>query len=243
MSKVRHRIYSQYVESWTDDLATREFKDLKKRAPTMNFLINKFFPQDKSAKILDLGCGHGTLIYFSHQAGYTQTGGIDTSVQQVNLAKKFGIKNVECGDIQEKLKTIEPNSLDVIVTFDVIEHLTKDELVELIDAVHRVLKKGGRWVIHAPNGAGPFVGTILYGDITHEQAYTQQSLFQVLHASGFTQFQFSECYPLPSSIKGLVRYLLWKVYRIHYLIGLFIETGSMSSKVLLTRNLYCMAMK
>jgi SAM-dependent methyltransferase len=66
-------------------------------------------------------------------------------------------------------------SLDAVIAFDVLEHFGRDELIPLVDAVHRVLRPGGRWIIHVPNGESPFFGSIRYGDLTHELAFTRQS--------------------------------------------------------------------
>ena len=37
----------------------------------------------------------------------------------------------------------------------------------------RALKPGGRWILHTANAESPFYGRVRYGDITHEQAFTQ----------------------------------------------------------------------
>lgn len=95
----------------------------------MRYVIDAFFPTSKTAAILDLGCGHGTLVHFAQQAGYSNMQGIDVSEQQVELARKLGIANIQQGDLMETLKAIPPASLDAVVAFDVIEHFSKDELI------------------------------------------------------------------------------------------------------------------
>jgi len=69
---------------------------------------------------LYLGCGHGTLVLFAHQAGYVNTQGIDVSVQQVASARQLGIANITEGDLMVALKAIPPASLDAVIAFDVI---------------------------------------------------------------------------------------------------------------------------
>ena len=243
MNKYRNRIYSYYVDAWDQSLVPSEIQALSGRAPTMRYLIRHFFPQDKTAAILDLGCGHGTLIYFAHKEGYLNTYGVDVSTQQVNLADKLGIPNVHQGDLMDTLRNINPNSLDAIVTFDVIEHFTKDELIELIDAIRLVLKKGGRWIIHAPNANSPFFGSIRYGDYTHEQAFTPSSLQQLLKASKFCDISATESAPSVYGLKSLVRVLFWKFFRLLFLLAQAAETGDASSDSVLTRNFYTVAIK
>jgi len=243
MIKARNRIYSQYVKAWNASKAPQSTSELKNRAPTMNFLINSFFPKDKDSRILDLGCGHGTLVHFAHAAGYANTHGIDVSPQQVALAKKLGIKNIAEDDLMKRLSSIPENSLDVIIAFDVIEHFSKDELIDFIDAVHRVLKSGGCWIIHAPNGASPFFGSIRYGDFTHELAFTQTSIDQLLTASNFQKIICRECAPQIYSFSSFIRLMMWKITRLFLSFAIFAETGDLSRNAILTRNLYAVAYK
>ena len=167
MSKYRSRIYSHYVEAWDDANVPNTVHELEGRGPTMRYVIDTFFPADKTAAILDLGCGHGTLVHFAQLSGYCNTQGVDVSGQQVELAQKLGIANIKQGDLMETLKGIPPSSLDVVVAFDVIEHFTKDELIDLVDAIHRVLKPNSCWIIHAPNASSPFAGAVRYGAVSY----------------------------------------------------------------------------
>lgn len=242
MSKARERIYAQYVESFGGTSSIRSTADLADRAPTMNRVINHFFPKDRHAAILDLGCGHGTLVHFAKRSGYQEVRGVDVSEQQVALARKLGIDAVQQGDLVDTLESTPPSSLDAVVAFDVIEHFTKDELIDLVDAVRDALKPGGRWIIHAPNGASPFVGAVRFGDFTHELAFTQSSLEQLLKASGFKRVECFECSPRAHGIKSLARVLIWSLVRFGLRVAQVAETGDMANKVF-TRNLYAVAYK
>jgi cyclopropane fatty-acyl-phospholipid synthase-like methyltransferase len=112
--------------------------------------------------------------------------GVDRSPEQVKEAQRLGIAGVKEGDLLETLESLSDESVDLIVAFDVIEHFTKDELVLFVDEVNRVLRKGGKWIIHTPNGESPFAGRMRYWDFTHEQAFTHTSIAQLLNASGFS---------------------------------------------------------
>ena len=241
MSKYRSRIYTHYVEAWDETNVPRSVHDLEDRGPTMRHVIDAFFPADKSASILDLGCGHGTLVHFSQLAGFRNVQGVDVSVQQVELAHKLGIANIQQGDLMETLKSIPPASLDAVVAFDVIEHFTKDELIDLVDAVYSVLKPGGRWIIHAPNANSPFFGAVRYGDFTHEQAFTPSSLQQLLSASGYTRFEFAECGPRVHGIKSAIRVVIWQWFRLLYRLILAAETGDFGRGEIVTQNFYAVA--
>lgn len=243
MRKYRSRIYSNYVESWDEKNVPHSVDGLQNRGPTMRYVISAFFPVDKSAAILDLGCGHGTLVHFAQQAGYRNAQGVDVSKQQVELARKLGITNVVQGDLMETLKAIPSESLDTVITFDVIEHFTKDELIDLVDAIHTVLKPNGCWIIHAPNAQSPFFGAVRYGDFTHEQAFTPSSIQQLLKASGYRKFNFAECGPRVHGIKSAVRFIIWKCIRVLYRLILVAESGDLEKREIVTQNFYAVAYK
>lgn len=243
MNKYRTRIYAHYVDVLDEDDVPKLLQDLENRGPTMRYVINTFFPKDQKASILDLGCGHGTLIHFAQRAGYSNIYGVDVSEQQVALAIKLGIANIRQGNFIETLRTIAPASLDLIIAFDVIEHFTKDELIDLVDAVYVALKPNGCWMIHAPNANSPFVGSVRYGDLTHEQAFTPSSIQQILGASGFNRFIFAECKPRVYGFKSFLRTMLWQIVRSVFNLANAVETGALERGVVWTRNFYTAAYK
>jgi 2-polyprenyl-3-methyl-5-hydroxy-6-metoxy-1,4-benzoquinol methylase len=243
MDNYRTRIYNHYVSAWDASNVPSSLEALEKRGPTMRYVVNAFFPKDKAAAILDLGCGHGTLVHFAHKAGYANTYGIDGSAQQVTLAQQLGITNITKGDLMAALKVTPPESLDAVIAFDVIEHFTKDELINLVDAIYRALKPSGCWIIHAPNANSPFVGAVRYGDYTHEQAFTPTSVQQLLKASGFGRFEFSECGPRVHGLKSLVRVVLWQIVRSLLVAANGAETGFVGKGAVWTRNFYAVAYK
>ena len=147
------------------------------------------------------------------------------------------------GGILETLDAAAEGSLDLIVTFDVMEHFIKDDLLCLVDAVHRGLRDGGRWIIHVPNGESPFVGSVLYGDLTHELAFTRESIAQLLLASGFSDVRCYEDAPVVHGLKSATRAVLWRVIRAGLRLYAATETGNASGDSILTRNLVAVARK
>lgn len=141
--------------------------------------MREHFPTDGDAAVLDVGGSHGALIHFAREAGYRNLRSVDRSPEQVAV-QRLGIEGVEEGDLGQVLRPQADASPDVVVAFGVIEHFTRDKLLHFVDQVHRVLKPGGRSIIHVPNGASPFFGAIRYGDLIHELAFTRTSLSQLL---------------------------------------------------------------
>jgi hypothetical protein len=138
---------------------------------------------------------------------------------------------------------MQDDSCDVIVTFDVIEHLSKNELLVCADNVRRILRAGGRWIIHAPNAESPMFGRVRYGDFTHEMAFTRHSIQQVARTAGFSRIECMEDAPFPHGVKSSVRWLLWKGIKAALLAWVAIETGFIDREAIFTQNLFALAYK
>jgi len=213
------------------------------RAPYMRHLIKQHFPPNREAKILDLGCGNGTLLHFLQEAGYCYVSGVDTSPEQVAAAQRLGITGVRQGNLIDALRNLDNEALDIVVAFDVIEHMTKPELIELSDEVYRVLKTGGRWVIHAPNAAALFGSRVRYADLTHEQAFTRESLEQLLTVVGFKKIKCFEDQPVIHGLKSGARWFVWKFARTLLRICWAAETGSRGKDCIFSQNLLAVGHK
>lgn len=233
----RGRIYGRYVNARTEPLAPTTLDGLRPRAADLRKLIREHFPGECTVRILDLGCGHGALIHFAREAGYRNIEGVDRSPEQVAAAKRLGINGVREGDLVETLRSLPQGSLDCVVTFDVIEHFTKRELLPFVDEVRRVLREGGRWIIHTPNGESPFCSRMLYWDFTHEIAFTRVSLTQLLLTSGFSRV---DCYSdilAVTGVKRLVRWAIWKCIRGMLRLWIAAETGDTARDAIFSQNL------
>jgi SAM-dependent methyltransferase len=239
--KYRERIYRHYVDAAMQSLAPATLAGLAPRRPYLERLVRRHFPAAKDAAVLDLGCGHGALIHVAREMGYADLLGIDNSPAQVAAAKRLGIQGVHQGDLLEALKSLPAASRDAVVAFDVIEHFTKDELIDVTDEVLRVLKPGGRWIVHVPNGASLFGGASRYDDLTHELAFTCESLTQLTIASGFRSAAFFEDEPVAHGIKSAARLVLWKMIRAMLRFYLTVETGA--AQPVLTQNMLAVAIK
>ena len=242
-SKYRERIYGAYVTGRSEALAPGSVAELAPRLPYLRWLVRTCMPPNRAAAILDIGCGHGAILYALRQAGYHNARGVDGSGEQVQAAARLGIGGVAQGDLMQTLRETTDASLDVVIAFDVIEHFTKAELIPLVDEVLRVLKLGGRWVIHVPNGESPFGNRMRCGDFTHEQAFTRTSLGQLLVASGFASVEAYEDRPIPHGFISAVRATLWRLIRATLLFYIAVETGSLDRRAVFSQNLLVVAEK
>lgn len=243
MTKYRERIYNHYVHARQKSIAPATLDGLKQRAPYINKFIYDHFPADKKASIIDLGCGHGAVVHFAYQNGYKNIRGIDYSVEQVAEAKRLGIEGVEQGDLMETLQSLPDGSQDVVIAFDVVEHFTKDEMIPFVDEVFRVLRKEGKWLIHCPNGESPFGSKILFGDFTHELAFTRTSIAQLLLASGFAHISSYEDKPVVHGLKSIIRRCFWEIFRLFLRLYLAAETGAGEKECIFSQNFLTVAVK
>jgi SAM-dependent methyltransferase len=141
----------------------------------------------------------------------------------------------------EALATTADGSLDVVITFDLIEHFIKTELIELIDEVRRVLKPDGRWIIHVPNAEGPFGSRMRHWDFTHQLAFTRVSIAQLLKSSGFSDVACFEDQPVSHGVVSTIRAMLWQFIRLSLLFYIAVETGEISRDAILSQNLPAVA--
>ncbi len=99
--------------------------------------------------LLDIGCGSNSPIKSFSKKFYCV--GVDAFLPSIEKSKKQGIHdkyyNINVLDIGEKF---EPNSFDCVLASDLIEHLTKEEGIDLLNMMERIAKN--KIVIFTPNG-------------------------------------------------------------------------------------------
>lgn len=235
-------IYASYGQSHSvySDISTAHAGSLRHQI----HIVDRFFPPNKDARILEVGCGDGRLVEVAKRSGYRNVVGIDASSSMIDLAHERamaeGIVNSDSlilADAVIYIQNQNPGEIDLIVAIDVIEHLQLHEILNFFAAAHAVLAPGGQVLIQVPNGASPFHGRILHGDLTHYRAFTDKSVHQIGHLCGFQSVETLESAPVPSGLKSTLRAFLWKLVRIPAAIGLAIETGQVKGHTL-TINLF-----
>lgn len=163
----------------------------------------KFLPLNKNAKILDLGCGMGHFMYFLEKEGYRNFFGIDISKELIDFVEKNISKNVAVADAFDFLRKEE--LFELIIMNDILEHIPKKRLLELLHLVFNSLDKDGIVFIKVPNMSNPFSLRTRYVTITHEIGFTERSLPEVLRMVGFQDIQTIGTLPPPISIKLLIK--------------------------------------
>lgn len=205
----KDHLYKRYVSTGQARVSENTVLDIKReRAPYLDYLIRSFCPADRKARILDLGCGHGRLLYKLQKSGYHDSHGVELSSEQINIAQKLGVVNIHQGNILD-IKKLNLGQFEVVFLMDVLEHLTRPEFFDLISRVTTIMGSRAKLIAHVPNAQGFFPAVVRYGDLTHEIAFTPSSMRQGLTAVGFSKIEFFEDRPIICGVKSLIRSIIW----------------------------------
>jgi 2-polyprenyl-3-methyl-5-hydroxy-6-metoxy-1,4-benzoquinol methylase len=184
MLNYRDIIYNNYFSTQVNKLNVDHTAMLRKQSRHNRQELIHLLPSNKDARIVDLGCGFGTFVKPAMDAGYNHVEGYDISQEQVKVAHQLGIKNVHCMDIDGFFTKGE--KVDVLVGLDIIEHFTKDELMNFLTKAKQCLNPGGKIILRTPNMDAPHTSLYAYGDISHETFLNKSSALQVMSSIGFT---------------------------------------------------------
>ncbi len=235
----RERLYATYSSTHSGLLENSAPDAAMKRTAYFDANVARHLPPDREAPVLDIGCGAGSFVAYLRERGHSQVYGIDLSGEQVELAHSRGLDMVECAEALPYLSN-KPGQFTAITAFDLFEHLTRPELFDLLDSIHRALRPGGQLIVQTVNGGSPFHGRIRYGDLTHETAYTPSSLAQAFRVAGFGVMSFHEIVIPVYGLKSSVRHRLWPLVRVIPLAYLAVESGGVAG-LILTQNLIATA--
>ncbi len=231
----RERFYRSYYA----DQAGRGEVSLQKKVSSdqrhYRNLILPLLPDNSKIRILDAGCGYGSLVDFLVKSGYQNVEGVDISEDQIKQARAMGVERVIQADLFEFLEGDQ--RWDVIIGLDLIEHFTKAEVVRLLKLVYESLSEGGRFIGRTPNIDAPFGTVYAYGDFTHGLILNGSSAVQLFETMNFSNVEIMpEPVKYRTGMKGWIQRLGFRGMR-----GaakfLFFITGRSISEVVLTPNM------
>lgn len=115
--------------------------------------------------VLEIGFGNGTFLAFCRSRGWKVTG-TELGAESIAAGKAAGY-DVHPADY---LTDIPEESFDLIVAFDLLEHIPQDEIVGFLTALSARLRKGGTLVLRFPNADSWLGNSMQHGDPTHVTA-------------------------------------------------------------------------
>jgi SAM-dependent methyltransferase len=167
--------------------------------------------------------------------------GIDISPEQAALARAAGVPRVRQGDFRTILAA-QPAHYVAITATDLLEHLTKPEVLQTFDDAAAALAPGGVFVGRVPNAISPLGGHIRNGDFTHQTSFTARSIRQLAAAAGFDSVLARSSPPVAHGLASAARAMTWQVVSACYRIALAAETGTLRGHIV-TLNLTFVARK
>lgn len=205
----RERFYAAYLKTHLSHLSTRSKDSYELLCKGYKKRFGPFLPSDRSARILEVGCGTGEFLYFLKCQGYSNAFGIDRSLELLGVARRFGIENVQVNDIFSFLEENQER-FDFIAAHDVIEHFSRSEVVRFLDLCFQALRPEGKVLLSTPNAQSIFGARNFFVDFTHEVCFTAASLLQVLAITNFVDIRVCPKGPVVYDLPSGIRFLMWQ---------------------------------
>lgn len=112
--------------------------------------------------IVEVGFGNGSFLKYAQIKGWDITG-IEKNDSLVGVGCRAGFN---CYATLEAAG-LEISSIDLVVAFDVLEHMHECEILEFLLDIKKILKPGGVLIARFPNGDSPLSLPNQNGDATH----------------------------------------------------------------------------
>jgi 2-polyprenyl-3-methyl-5-hydroxy-6-metoxy-1,4-benzoquinol methylase/glycosyltransferase involved in cell wall biosynthesis len=147
---LRWEIYLSLLKNWlgyNDDCMSTILKMIT--LPMRQYCLSQVIPRSraerKQARVLEIGCGNGSMLDIFRKLGWNVTG-IEFSEKGGNAARSKGL-NVQTIAVENA--DFPNESFDAIVMAMVLEHL--DHPKEVIEKITRWLRPGGELVLSVPD--------------------------------------------------------------------------------------------
>lgn len=189
----------------------------------------------KNCSVLEIGPGLGEFISYCNDQGIESIDVIDYEKEVLDyVSTKFKIKN------QFMSQNIQPfekklRMYDVIMMTQVLEHIPTEKHIPYLQTLYNHLNVGGIILITVPNIGNPLAIYERYYDYTHETAFTDHSLLQMVDFAHLANSQVEvqgfhiPTYNLINVIRSGIQFLLHGLFKL-----LFIVNGGVYPKILTT---------
>lgn len=204
-------ISSNYEYSYADSNSGHHHNYLI--SPLLEMLSYRTPSSQQKPRVLDLGCGNGSLSNLIAKQGY-EVVGVEDSESGVKFAR---LSFPECHFIQASIYELPcaelENSFDFVISSEVIEHLIYPR--ELVRAAKKCLKPNGRLMLTTPyHGYLKSLVIALLGkmdqhfsplwDGGHVKFFSVTTLKALLESEGYTDITFKFSGRLPYLWKSML---------------------------------------
>lgn len=237
------KLYENYMVNQLSSNIEMSSKRLKIEFHQIDKNVGVYLPKDKHAPILEIGFGTGYMLKYLIAKGYDNVHGIEYSIDAIEYVTKNITKNVTLIDDTDEYLRKNRKKYALIIAFDVVEHIQKQQAVASLTNMREALKTGGALIARVPNAGNPFNTQIFYHDFTHEVFYTTESLRQMLKIVDFNQIDVlpweEESITLHSKVTNVTAPILFAGMRL--LMGLMRAYYSPANHM--SRDIYCVCRK
>lgn len=170
---MREDFYAEYFR-----IEDRHWWFVGRRRILLTVLDRYLGPADGERRILDLGCGTGTMLSYLERYGRAE--GVDADAQAVQFSHRRGARNVSL--LTSDDLPFEDRTFDLVTALDVLEHVEDD--VRTLREIARVLRPTGTLLTTVPAyrwmwGAQDEISR-------HFRRYTAGQLRERILASGYS---------------------------------------------------------
>lgn len=149
------------------DYFSREVREIVRRRPVH--------------RVLEIGFGNGVFLSYCRSQGW-DVAGTELLPELVEMAKAGGFRAYTA----DELSQLPDRGFDIIVAFDVFEHVPPDQSIEFLTAISAKLADDGALLLRFPN-VDTWIGNPLqYGDVTHVNAIGVLKMQYYAERSGLT---------------------------------------------------------
>jgi len=201
--------YADYTEwkGWNDDIPFGTLGPIQREKFKQQLCLYKIKFNNISA--VELGFGNGGFIKFLLENN-SQVIGLERQQGLLLKAQSFGV------EVYSRIEDISHKKIDLIVGFDVLEHLSIEELQNFFYYSEKLLADDGVMLFRFPN-ADSFAGMIAQnGDYTHVTAIGISKLQQLLRPVGLKikHFEGEILYPRRFFVHGIRKMIRKSVTKI-----------------------------
>ncbi len=208
--------------------------------PCYRAIFERFLPNDKKAKILDVGCAAGQIMeWLERDLGYDDVRGIERDSRLASFAAECGIGRVEVCDLRT---WSDSGTFDCIFLIDVLEHISRAKHLDVLRYLAGKLNPNGDLIIGVLNANSTFGARHRYNDPTHFRSYRGYSLRTELVETGFSRVAIhGDDVWMPQSIKGVLRFSVKLLVRLFRRLEAAAEYGEEGPSMPLSLNLVATA--
>lgn len=158
------------------------------------FLQRKYIPE--GSRILDAGAGYCNFINNIYAKD-------KHAVDIYSKLSRYANDDVEAHILScTELDCFDDDFFDIVFASNLLEHLTREDLLQTLNEFWRVLRCGGKIILLQPNFK--YCYKTYFDDYTHLQVMTDRSIAELLETYGFTVIKVHRRF-LPVNSKSSLR--------------------------------------